>query len=101
MDQQGDGRIMPFIIERYSKNPEDRNRERSFKKPKLGMRRLTDEKKLVPLDVLIFLSKIDIPIDENIIIKERFDWDLGKQNVAPSEFVEELCKCLSLDKTTC
>lgn len=41
-NQQSDGRIMPFIIERYSKNPEDRNRERAFKKPKLGMRRLTD-----------------------------------------------------------
>jgi hypothetical protein len=54
---------MPFLIERYSKNPEEHNRERTFKKPKLGMRRLTDEKKLVPLEVkfvissrLIFLS---------------------------------------------
>lgn len=46
-----DTRIQPFLIERYSKNPEERNRERNLKKPKLGMRRLTDEKKLVPLEV--------------------------------------------------
>lgn len=52
-DALADPRVQPFLIERYSKNPEERNRERSFKKPKLGMRRLTDEKKLVPLEVSI------------------------------------------------
>jgi hypothetical protein len=43
----------PFIIEEYSK--EDREKERA-NKPKLGLKRLTDDKKIVSID-------IDIPID--------------------------------------
>jgi len=50
---QNEEEIMPFIIEQYTK--EERLRERESR-PKLGLRRLTEDKKLVSID-------IDIPLD--------------------------------------
>ncbi len=67
---------MPFIIEKYTK--QDREKERASR-PKLGLRRLTDDKKLASID-------IDIPIDENTTVKEKFDWDLNKDKLSPTDF---------------
>ena len=50
---------LPFIIEPYHK--EDRQRDRA-NKPKLGLRRLNDDKKLVSID-------IDIPADDNTLLR--------------------------------
>jgi hypothetical protein len=61
-------------VEPYSK--EDRQKERE-NRPKLGLRRLTDDKKLVSID-------LDIPIDDNTIIKDKFDWDLNKDKISPT-----------------
>lgn len=77
---------MPFLVESYSK--EDRQKERESR-PKLGLRRLTDDKKLVSID-------LDIPIDENTIIKDKFDWDLNKDKISPTEFSNELVASLGL-----
>lgn len=66
----------PFMIEAYSK--EERLRERESR-PKLGLRRLTDDKKLVSID-------IDIPLDDNTILKDKFDWDLTKDKLSATEF---------------
>lgn len=76
----------PFIIEVYSK--EDRQRERESR-PKLGLRRLTEDKKLVSID-------IDIPVDENTVIKDKFDWDLSKDKLSPTDFSRELVSSLNL-----
>jgi hypothetical protein len=76
----------PFVIEKFTK--EDRERERN-NRPKLGLRRLTDDKKLASID-------IDIPIDENIVIKEKFDWDLNKDKISPTDFSKELVAALNL-----
>lgn len=77
---------LPFIIEPYNK--EDRQRERESR-PKLGLRRLTEDKKLVSID-------IDIPLDENTVIKDKFDWDLSKDKLSPTDFSRELVSALSL-----
>jgi hypothetical protein len=45
----------------------------------LGLRRLTEDKKLVSID-------IDIPLDENTVIKDKFDWDLSKDKLSASDF---------------
>lgn len=77
---------MPFIIEPYTK--EDRQKERE-NRPKLGLRRLTEDKKIVSID-------IDIPLDENNIIKDKFDWDLTKDKLSPTDFSKELVAALNL-----
>lgn len=69
---------MPFFIEAYTR--EDRQKERA-NKPKLGLKRLTEDKKLVSVD-------IDIPIDESTIIKDKFDWDLSKDKISPTDFAK-------------
>ncbi len=53
------------------------------------MKRLTEDKKLVSVD-------IDIPIDENTIVKDKFDWDLSKDKISPSDFAKELVNSLRL-----
>jgi hypothetical protein len=83
---QSEEEIMPFIIEQYSK--EERLRERESR-PKLGLRRLTEDKKLVSID-------IDIPLDENTVIKDKFDWDLSKDKLSPTDFSRELVNTLNL-----
>lgn len=83
---QSEEEILPFIIEQYSK--EERLRERESR-PKLGLRRLTEDKKLVSID-------IDIPLDENTVIKDKFDWDLTKDKVSPTDFSRELVNTLNL-----
>ncbi len=55
----------------------------------MGLRRLTEDKKLASIDV-------DIPIDENTILKEKFDWDLNKDKISPSDFARELVNALNL-----
>lgn len=77
---------LPFIIEPFSK--EDRQKERESR-PKLGLRRLTEDKKLVSID-------LDIPLDENTIIKDKFDWDLSKDKLSPTEFSKDLVSMLGL-----
>ena len=47
------------------------------------MKRLTEDKKLVSVD-------IDIPIDDNNVIKDKFDWDLSKDKISPTDFAKEL-----------
>lgn len=39
---------------------------------------------------------IDIPLDENTIIKDKFDWDLSKDKLSPSDFSKELVEALGL-----
>jgi hypothetical protein len=77
---------LPFVIEPFSK--EDRQRERESR-PKLGLRRLTEDKKLVSID-------IDIPLDENTVIKDKFDWDLSKDKLSANDFARELVSALGL-----
>lgn len=55
------------------------------------MRRLTEDKKLVSID-------IDIPLDENTIIKDKFDWDLNKDKLSPTDFARELVSTLNLSE---
>ena len=50
---------------------------------------MTEDKKLASIDV-------DIPIDENTILKEKFDWDLNKDKISPSDFARELVTALNL-----
>jgi len=50
---------------------------------------LTEDKKLVSVD-------IDIPIDENTVIKDKFDWDLSKDKISPTDFSKELTISLKL-----
>lgn len=76
----------PFVIEPFNK--EDRQRERESR-PKLGLRRLTEDKKLVSID-------IDIPLDDSTVIKDKFDWDLSKDKLSATEFARELVHSLAL-----
>lgn len=39
---------------------------------------------------------IDIPVDENTVIKDKFDWDLSKDKLSPTDFSRELVASLSL-----
>jgi hypothetical protein len=50
---------------------------------------LTEDKKLVSID-------IDIPLDENTVIKDKFDWDLSKDKLSPTDFSRELVTMLNL-----
>ena len=53
------------------------------------MKRLTDDKKLVSVE-------IDIPLDDNTVLKDKFDWDLNKDKISPGDFAYELCSILKL-----
>ena len=39
---------------------------------------------------------LDIPLDENTIIKDKFDWDLSKDKLSPTEFSKDLVSMLGL-----
>lgn len=39
---------------------------------------------------------MDIEINENLVIKDRFDWNLNDENVCVEDFVNELCDTLGL-----
>ena len=40
--------------------------------------------------------EIDIPLDDNIIIKDKFDWDLSKDKISPTDFAQEIVTILKL-----
>lgn len=50
---------------------------------------MTEDKKLVSVE-------IDIPLDDNIIIKDKFDWDLSKDKISPTDFAQEIVTILKL-----
>ncbi|KAL4451120.1 hypothetical protein ABPG74_021442 [Tetrahymena malaccensis] len=62
---------------------------KSYKKPKIKISRLSEERKFVPVE-------LDIEINENLVIKDRFDWNLNDENVSVEDFVNELCDTLNL-----
>lgn len=39
---------------------------------------------------------IDIPLDENTVIKDKFDWDLTKDKLSANDFARELVNALAL-----
>jgi hypothetical protein len=46
---------------------------------------------------LSFLSnKLDIELNEKLILKERFNWNLAEENVSPAEFIDEFVAALKL-----
>jgi len=55
------------------------------------LQRLTEEKRFAQI-------KIDIPVEEGVIIRETFDWDLNQENVSVKEFTDEFCDELDLSE---
>jgi len=51
---------------------------------------------LVILQNILFALQLDIEINEKLVIKDRFDWNLNEENVSVDEFVNELCDSLRL-----
>lgn len=39
---------------------------------------------------------MDIPVNEKLTFRERFDWNLNKDYISPTEFVEKFCHLLGL-----
>ena len=40
--------------------------------------------------------EIDIPLDENTVIKDKFDWDLSKDKISPGDFAQDMVTHLRL-----
>ena len=59
------------------------------KKPKIRLYKLTDDKKIVNLT-------INIKINDNLVIKDTFDWDLNDENISPKLYAEQFVKELFL-----
>ena len=79
-----------------------------YKRPKLRLNRLIDDKKLVPIVVIFIFSvfnisfniiihkKLDVQINDKLIIRERFDWNLNHENISVKDFSELYVERLNL-----
>ncbi|KRX08228.1 hypothetical protein PPERSA_07708 [Pseudocohnilembus persalinus] len=72
------------------KDDQEKSTVKGQKKQKVKISRLSQEKMQIPIE-------LDIPINENLVIKERFDWDLSQMNISASEYVNIFCDKFYLD----
>lgn len=77
-----------YIDEYYAFNEASVSRAPQSKYSNLNFSRLASDRKLVCL-------KIDIVLDNNVIIRERLDWDLNDHKKSPEIFAQILVENLS------
>ena len=81
-----------------------------YKRPKLRLNRLADDKKIVPIVVISkifhlffylihFFFKLDVQINDKLIIRERFDWNLNHEHLSVKDFSEMYVERLKIPQS--
>lgn len=80
-----------------------------YKRPKLRLNRLADDKKIVPIVVIskIFIfflhlfhfDKLDVQINDKLIIRERFDWNLNHEHLSVKDFSDMYVERLKIPQS--